>query len=51
VVDVNQQLVEALVLLRHEMIESGNGGSEDFGWTKAIEATNAALLSAGKGGE
>jgi len=51
VVDVNQKLVEALVLLRHEMIESGNGGSEDFGWTKAIEATNAALLSASKGGE
>jgi hypothetical protein len=37
------ELEEALRLLQHEMIESGNGGSDDFGWSAAIQATNKAL--------
>ena len=44
-----RELEEALRLLRHEMIESGNGGSEDFGWSAAIKATNKALSATAQG--
>lgn len=42
----SKKLYEALVLLQHEMIESGNAGSEDFGWSAAIEKTREALAAA-----
>lgn len=39
-------LREALRLLEHEMVESGNAGSEDYGWKEAITKTRAALAAA-----
>lgn len=39
-------LLEALILLEHEMIESGNAWSKDYGWTPAIEKTRAAIAKA-----
>lgn len=39
-------LLEALILLEHEMVESGNAGSKDFGWKPAIEKTRAAIAKA-----
>lgn len=39
-------LVEALTLLHAEMVASGNAGSEDYGWSKAISATRAAIAKA-----
>lgn len=39
-------LLEALILLEHEMIESGNARSKDYGWTPAIEKTRAAIAKA-----
>ena len=42
----SKKLYEALVLLQHEMIESGNAGSEDFGWSAAIEKTREAIAAA-----
>jgi len=39
-------LLEALILLEREMVESGNAGSEDYGWKPAIEKTRAALSKA-----
>jgi len=40
------ELLEALILLEREMVESGNAGSEDYGWKPAIEKTRAALSKA-----
>lgn len=39
-------LLEALILLEHEMVESGNARSKDYGWTPAIEKTRAAIAKA-----
>lgn len=39
-------LLEALILLQHEMIESGNARSTDYGWKPAIEKTSAAIAKA-----
>lgn len=39
-------LLEALILLEAEMVASGNAGSEDYGWPKAIVATRAAIAKA-----
>jgi len=39
-------LLEALILLEAEMVASGNAGSEDYGWPKAIVATRAAIRKA-----
>ena len=39
-------LLEALILLREEMKLSGNAGSKDYGWPKAILATDAAIAKA-----
>jgi len=39
-------LLEALILLEHEMVESGNAGSTDYGWSPAIEKTRAAIAKA-----
>lgn len=41
------ELLEALILLEREMIESGNAGSADYGWKPAIEKTRAAIAKAG----
>jgi hypothetical protein len=40
------ELLEALILLEHEMVESGNAGSTDYGWKPAIEKTRAAIAKA-----
>lgn len=40
------ELLEALILLEHEMVESGNAGSVDYGWKPAIEKTRAAIAKA-----
>lgn len=40
------ELLEALILLEVEMVESGNAGSKDFGWKPAIEKTRAAIAKA-----
>jgi hypothetical protein len=37
------ELLEALELLWTEVVESGNGTANDFGWKKAREKTLAAL--------
>jgi hypothetical protein len=39
----NKQLLEALRLLFDEMVLSGNAGSKDYGWPKAITAAREAL--------
>lgn len=40
------ELLEALVLLEREMVDSGNAGSADYGWKPAIEKTRAAIAKA-----
>ncbi|HEX6215270.1 MAG TPA: hypothetical protein VFZ38_10650 [Vicinamibacterales bacterium] len=40
------ELLEALILLEHEMVESGNAHSTDYGWKPAIEKTRAAIAKA-----
>lgn len=40
------ELLEALILLEHEMVESGNAESRDYGWKPAIEKTRAAITKA-----
>jgi hypothetical protein len=40
------ELLEALILLEHEMVESGNAQSRDYGWKPAIEKTRAAIAKA-----
>jgi hypothetical protein len=40
------ELLEALILLEREMVESGNAGSVDYGWKPAIEKTRAAIAKA-----
>jgi hypothetical protein len=39
-------LLEALILLEREMVESGNAQSRDYGWKPAIEKTRAAIAKA-----
>lgn len=39
-------LLEALILLEHELVESGNARSRDYGWKPAIEKTRAAIAKA-----
>lgn len=39
-------LLEALILLEREMVESGNASSVDYGWKPAIEKTRAAIAKA-----
>lgn len=39
-------LLEALILLREEMRLSGNAEAKDYGWPKAIQATDAAIAKA-----
>ena len=43
---LNRELLEALILLEREMVESGNAGSTDYGWKPAIEKTRAAIAKA-----
>lgn len=40
------ELLEALILLEREMVESGNARSVDYGWKPAIEKTRAAIAKA-----
>jgi hypothetical protein len=40
------ELLEALILLEREMVESGNAQSRDYGWKPAIEKTRAAIAKA-----
>lgn len=40
------ELLEALILLEREMVESGNAESRDYGWKPAIEKTRAAIAKA-----
>lgn len=40
------ELLEALILLEREMVESGNAGSVDYGWKPAITKTRAAIAKA-----
>lgn len=40
------EMLEALILLEREMVESGNAGSVDYGWKPAIEKTRAAIAKA-----
>lgn len=42
-----KELEAALQLLLTEMDLSGNAGSKDYGWPKAIAASRAALTKAG----
>jgi hypothetical protein len=44
--ELNQELVDALILLEREMVESGNATSRDYGWKLAIEKTRAAITKA-----
>ncbi|KGM25275.1 hypothetical protein LI87_0102375 [Stenotrophomonas maltophilia] len=45
------ELLEALILLEREMVESGNAGSVDYGWKPAIEKTRAAIAKATGGAQ
>lgn len=40
------ELLEALLLLKEEMVLSGNAGSVDYGWKPAIKKTIAAIAKA-----
>jgi hypothetical protein len=43
-----KELRQALMLLLHEVDESGNGYSTDFGWPKATRAAREALRGEGE---
>lgn len=43
------ELYEALIALRHEMMESGNYHAEDFGWPEAKRLVESALAKATEG--
>lgn len=45
------ELLEALILLEREMVDSGNAGSVDYGWKPAIEKTRAAIAKATDGAQ
>jgi hypothetical protein len=45
-----KELRKALILLLHEVDESGNGYSTDFGWPKATQAARQALRGEGNDG-
>lgn len=44
----HERLVEALELLLHEVVESGNYNADDFGWPNAVSKSNSVLSDIGE---